>query len=137
MIDQGIHGVVPASGQVAATSSLSPERQEKLRSAAHEFEASLMQEFLKPLQKDPLFSEGNDDGDEALDDGQEGGEGSQSTLMSMGSEIFAKALSEHGGFGIASRILNQLGVSDKAAESSSSDSATVSGSPATRPIMNY
>ena len=73
----------------------------KLVSAAHEFEASLMKEFLKPLQQDGLFSE---DGDKAGDDVS----GSAGTLMSYGAEAMAKAISEQGGFGIAQKILDHF-----------------------------
>jgi Rod binding domain-containing protein len=72
----------------------------KLKSAAHEFEASLMQEFLKPLQHDPLFDSG--------DEGGSGVEGSSGALMSFGSEALAKAISERGGFGIATKILDHF-----------------------------
>lgn len=73
----------------------------RLKSAAHEFEASLMQEFLKPLQHDSLFSDdksGDSDGDE----------GSNGSLMSLGSQAMAKAISERGGFGIATKILDHF-----------------------------
>jgi len=73
----------------------------RLASAAHEFEASLMQEFLKPLQHDSLFA---DDGNKGDDDGG----GSADTLMSYGAEAMAKALSERGGFGIAQKILDHF-----------------------------
>lgn len=73
----------------------------KLKSAAHEFEASLMQEFLKPLQHDPLFDSGDEDGAGV-------GGGSSGALMSFGSEALAKAISERGGFGIATKILDHF-----------------------------
>lgn len=73
----------------------------RLKSAAHEFEASLMQEFIKPLQHDPLFDSGDQGGD-----GVEGG--SSGALMSFGSEALAKAISERGGFGIATKILDHF-----------------------------
>ena len=76
----------------------------KLVSAAHEFEASLMKEFLKPLQHDSLFA---DEGSKGEDDSN----GSAETLMSYGAEAMAKALSEHGGFGIAKRILDHFNTS--------------------------
>lgn len=77
----------------------------KLKSAAHEFEASLMQEFLKPLQHDPLFApDKSDDGNSDDDDDQ----GSSGALMSFGSEAMAKAISERGGFGIANKILDHF-----------------------------
>lgn len=82
--------------------SISPDP--RLKSAAHEFEASLMKEFLEPLQHDALFADEKDGGDS--DD--QTGEGSESALMSFGSEALARAISERGGFGIASRIIGHL-----------------------------
>ena len=73
----------------------------KLTSAAHEFEASLMKEFLKPLEHDSLFSEQNP-GETDTD------EDSDSALMSFGSQAMATAISERGGFGIATMILNHF-----------------------------
>ena len=78
----------------------------KLKSAAHEFEASLMQEFLKPLQHDPLFAP--DKGDGSGDTDTDSDQGSAGALMSFGSEAMAKAISERGGFGIATLILNHF-----------------------------
>ena len=73
----------------------------KLNSAAHEFEASLMKEFLKPLEQDSLFAE-----DKPGDSDDE--QGSAGALMSFGSQAMAKAISEHGGFGIATKILDHF-----------------------------
>ena len=72
----------------------------RLRSAAHEFEASLMKEFLKPLEHDSLFSDN--------DAGADGDEGSASAILSFGSQAMATAISERGGFGIANLILNHF-----------------------------
>ena len=76
----------------------------KLVHAAHEFEAQMMKELLKPMtESDPLT--GDDEGaDEVLDSGA----GSGGTLGEFATESLGKALSEHGGFGIADRIVNQL-----------------------------
>ena len=52
-----------------------------------------MKEFLEPLQHDALFTD-------AKDGESEDGEGSGSALLSFGSEALARAISEHGGFGI-------------------------------------
>lgn len=82
----------------------------KLKSAAHEFEASLMQEILKPLQEDPLFVTEKDDGLGGAD-----AQGSSGALMSFGSEALAKAISERGGFGIATKILHHFRTVEKAA----------------------
>ncbi|MBW4027591.1 hypothetical protein [Acidipila rosea] len=80
----------------------------KLENAAHEFEAALMKEFIAPLEHDSLFSESSD--------GADSGGGSESTLMSFGSEAMAKAISEHGGFGIATRILDHFHATEKGKE---------------------
>lgn len=84
----------------------------KLTSAAHEFEASLMQEILKPLQDDPLFAADKNDGLSGAGD-ESDGQGSSGALMSFGSEALAKAISERGGFGIATKILNHFRTVEK------------------------
>jgi flagellar protein FlgJ len=86
-----------ASAAAAAVAQPNP----KLESAAHEFEASLMQEFLKPLQHDSLFADEDSKGDDDTS-------GSAGTLMSYGAGVMAKAISEHGGFGIAKKILEHF-----------------------------
>jgi flagellar protein FlgJ len=68
----------------------------RLASAAHEFEASMMQELLKPLQKDLAGDGTNEDG------------GESNAIVGFGSEMLARAISERGGFGIATRILDRL-----------------------------
>jgi Rod binding domain-containing protein len=71
----------------------------KLARSAHEFEASLMSELLKPMQEgDGLTGEDSDGG----------GAGSGGALAGFASESLARAISEKGGFGIADRILHQL-----------------------------
>jgi Rod binding domain-containing protein len=70
----------------------------RLERSAHEFEASLMTELLKPLQEsDGLTGEDSDSG-----------AGSEGALSGFASESLARAISERGGFGIADRILHQL-----------------------------
>ena len=101
MITSAITGVAAAGG---AGPGLDP----RLKPAAHEFEACLMKEFLEPLQKDPLFSE---EGEGAT------GEGSSNALMSFGSEALAKAISERGGFGIATKILEHFKAGNPSPES--------------------
>lgn len=96
------------TGNSGAISSVPDPR---LKSAAHEFEASLMKEFLEPLQHDALFADDKDGGDS--DD--QTGEGSESALMSFGSEALARAISERGGFGIASRIISHFAKTKKSA----------------------
>jgi Rod binding domain-containing protein len=71
----------------------------RLKPAAHQFEACMMKEFLEPLQRDALFDDGKDSA---------GSEGSNNALMSFGSEALARAISDRGGFGIATKIIGQL-----------------------------
>ena len=92
----------------------------KLKSAAHEFEASLMQEFLKPLQHDPLFAPDKSDGSGDADSDSDDDQGSSGALMSFGSEAMAKAISERGGFGIANKILDHFRTQAEAATPASS-----------------
>lgn len=95
----------------------------RLKSAAHEFEASLMQEFLKPLQEDPLFAPDDSNGSDPLgnlDSGSGDDQGSSGALMSFGSEALAEAISERGGFGIATKILDHFATQAKDEKSLSS-----------------
>jgi peptidoglycan hydrolase FlgJ len=83
--------------------SVEQSKDPRLERSAHEFEASLMAELLKPLQEgDALTGE----------DTADGGAGSGGALAGFASESFARAISERGGFGIANRILHQLERSD-------------------------
>ncbi len=85
----GLQNTSAATGQT---------RNPRLERSAHEFEASLMAELLKPLQeRDGLTGE---------DSGEGGGSGD--ALAGFASESLARAISERGGFGIADRILHQL-----------------------------
>lgn len=85
----------------------------RLKPAAHEFEASLMKEFLTPLQHDALFSDGKD-GDDSEDSG--------SALMSFGSQALAQAISERGGFGIATKIIDHFEAGTRAAAAKKTES---------------
>lgn len=67
--------------------------QPRLVKAAHEFEAQLMKELLKPLT-----ANGNDS-DET---------GSAGALGDYAAEALGRSLSEQGGFGIADRIIHQV-----------------------------
>ena len=88
-----------AASTGAATASVAP--QPRLVHAAHEFEAQMMQELLKPMTSgDGLDGEDSDSAS-----------GSSGALGSFASESLGKALSEHGGFGIATGIVRQLSVS--------------------------
>jgi flagellar protein FlgJ len=82
-------------GAVATPPASTPSP--RLVSAAHEFEASMMKELMGPLTS----------GDDSLEGGEDGA-GSESAITSFAGEALGKAISEHGGFGIATRILHQL-----------------------------
>ena len=70
--------------------------QPRLVRAAHEFEAQLMKELLKPMMSsDVLFGEGGDTGSGGI-------------LNEFAGEALGRALSEQGGLGIASSIVRGL-----------------------------
>lgn len=74
--------------------------QPRLVRAAHEFEAQMMKEMLKPMTgNDALTGEDQSSG---------GGAGSNAALGEFASEALGKALSQRGGFGIANRIIHDL-----------------------------
>ncbi len=74
--------------------------QPRLVCAAHEFEAQMMKELLKPM------SGGNSLTGEDEDSGTDSGSGG--ALGEFASEALGRALSEHGGFGIAGHIVQDL-----------------------------
>jgi Rod binding domain-containing protein len=89
---------MPAGTGATVETSSSVTPQPRLIRSAHEFEAQMMQEMLKPL------TSGNDlDGEE-----NETSSGSGGALGAFASEALGQGLSEHGGFGIATHILQQL-----------------------------
>ena len=83
--------------------------QSRLVAAAHEFEAQMMKELLKPLQQDGLGWGGSD------------GEGGSSGIFGdFAAEALGSALSQQGGLGSANRILKDLaGAQAKVAPDSS------------------
>ena len=88
----GLQGLSSQSASGAAHA-----KDPRLERCAHQFEASLMAELLKPLQE----------GDGLTGD-SDSGSGSGGALSAFASESLAGAISERGGFGIADRILHQL-----------------------------
>ena len=68
----------------------------RLVRAAHEFEAQMMKELLKPLTTGDGLT------------GSDEGSGSTGALGEYAGEALGRALSEAGGFGIATRILGQV-----------------------------
>jgi Rod binding domain-containing protein len=79
----------------AATAAATP--QPRLVHAAHEFEAQMMQELLKPM------TEGD-----GLEGEDEAASGSGGVLGEFASEALGQGLSERGGFGIAAGIVREL-----------------------------
>jgi len=70
----------------------------RLVSAAHEFEAQMMKELMKPMMaSDPLTGE---------DDSSSSGSGG--ALGDFACQSLGRALSDHGGFGIADRIVREI-----------------------------
>jgi Rod binding domain-containing protein len=87
----------------------------KLIHAAHEFEAQMMKELLKPMTNGDALTGDDEGADKVLDSGA----GSGGTLGEFASESLGKALSERGGFGIADRIVSQLSHSGNQSKSGS------------------
>lgn len=78
----------------------SPVVSPRLVNAAHEFEAQMMKELLKPMAGlDGLTEEEKGAGE---------GTGSGGALGEFASEALAQAISRQGGFGIANRIIHEL-----------------------------
>jgi len=85
-----------AAAGTASQSATAP--QPRLVRAAHEFEAQMMKELLKPMTStDGLTGEDAD-----------AGSGSGGALGEFASEALGRALSERGGFGIATSIVQHL-----------------------------
>ena len=83
------------SSQVSAGAE--KQKDSKLVDAAHQFEAMLMQEMLKPMRAGQGDWSGEKNDDSAAD-----------TLSSFGTEAVAKAISKGGGLGIARQVIRQV-----------------------------
>jgi Rod binding domain-containing protein len=79
--------------------------QPRLVRAAHEFEGQMMKELLKPVTDGDALT-GAEDGDSGS------GAGSEGALGEFASEALGQALSQRGGLGIASKIVQDLSHSD-------------------------
>jgi peptidoglycan hydrolase FlgJ len=80
------------------TTTLEGQRQAKLVEAAQQFEATMLQELLKPMQHGQDSWGGELKTDDSTSD----------TISSFGSEAVAKAISKGGGFGIAKQIISKV-----------------------------
>ncbi len=93
-----MHSILAATAAGAGSSASQAAPQPRLVHAAHEFEAQMMQELLKPMTAGNGLD--GEEGDSAT--------GSQGALGEFASEALGKALSERGGFGIANGIVREL-----------------------------
>lgn len=94
---------MPAISSITAALSAQQENgvpQPRLVHAAREFEAQMMSELLQPLTASDVLT-----GDA---EGSEGNWGSNGALGQFASEALGQALSQHGGFGVASKIVQDL-----------------------------
>jgi len=88
------------AGPSTAGTGTSTVPQPRLVRAAHEFEAQMMKELMKPLNQSNSLTGEDKDGD---DDSGSGG-----ALGEFASEALGRALSNGGGFGIATSIVKHL-----------------------------
>jgi len=90
--------ILVSATEAGSASTSTP--QPRLVRAAHEFEAQMMQELMKPLTRaSSLTGEDDDSGN---------GSGSNGALGEFATESLGRALSEQGGFGIAKSVLKDL-----------------------------
>ena len=80
------------------TTVLEGQKQAKLADAAQQFEATMLQELLKPMQHGQSSWGGEEKSDDSASD----------TISSFGTEAIAKAISQGGGFGIAKQIVSKV-----------------------------
>ena len=81
-----------------AVPALETQKQAKLVDAAQQFEATMLQELLKPMQHGQDSWGGDEKSDDTTFD----------TISSFGTETMAKAISKGGGFGIARQVVSQI-----------------------------
>ena len=111
-----MHSLAVAAPAVGAADTAVP--QPRLMKAAHEFEAQMMKELMKPITRESSLT--GDDKDS--DSGPGADSASGGALGEFASEALGRALSEGGGFGIANRIVKNLSHS-----SNRSETGTVTG----------
>ena len=97
-----MHLIAAATAAAGTGDSATP--QPRLVRAAHEFEAQMMKELMKPMTRADSLTGSDEDSDS--DSG--GDSGSNGALGEFASEALGRALSEGGGFGIATRIVKDL-----------------------------
>jgi Rod binding domain-containing protein len=115
---------VPEAGGSAARETVAPNP--KLVHAAQEFEAQMMKELLQPMTGGDALTDDADGADPELGSGS----GSGGALADFASEALGRALSQRGGFGIASQIIRELSHSAKLSESGTeAGRGTLEGNP--------
>ena len=72
----------------------------RLVRAAHQFEGMIMNELLKPITNEDVLGGSDEDSDS--------GAGSGGALSDFATETLGQSLSERGGLGIASRMIQKL-----------------------------
>jgi Rod binding domain-containing protein len=92
----GMHRVSVTPLETGSGSAVVP--QPRLVRAAHEFEAQMMKELLKPMTS----------GSKLTGEDEDSSSGSGGALGQFASESLARALSDQGGFGVANRIVQDL-----------------------------
>jgi Rod binding domain-containing protein len=85
-----------AANPAGGTGNDGTSPQPRLVQAAREFEAQMMKELLKPMTAKSILA------------GADSEPGSGDALGEFGAEALGRALSDHGGFGIANRIVRDL-----------------------------
>ena len=93
------------------------QKQAKLVDAAQQFEATMLQELLKPMKhgQDSWGGEEEKSDDSASD-----------TTSSFGTEAIAKAISKGGGFGIANQIVSKVTLEHQRSSEKKTSSTKVS-----------
>jgi hypothetical protein len=99
----GVSPINPASEANAGPAVPQP----RLVKAAHEFEAELMKEIMAPLTRSTSVPGVGGSAGGSDDDDQDSGSGG--ALGEFAAESLGQALSAAGGFGIANRILKEIG----------------------------
>ena len=127
-----------ASGGIGSlqTDAASAVTNPRLVTAAHQFEAAMMQELLGPLTREMQGMGGlSSDAEDGVTD--EGDGGPNQALTSFASEALGEALSERGGFGIASSVLKKLShVAAKSADAVRNPTTSVLSSAPLRPTQS-
>ena len=113
-----------AAGELQTNESLKASapsaRQAKLADAAQKFEAMMLTELLKPMQKAGSVSGAGFDGDADDNENDPDRDASLDNLSSYGVEAMAEALAKGGGIGLAKQVMRQIGKEDEGGRKKSS-----------------